>query len=200
MATTEAPPKPRARRWGLWLAIVVLALVAVKAATVATLLRSDGGTRWLLQRVPGLQVEDTRGALLDEQFSARRLQWADGQQRVRIDELAWRGARWQILPSGGGWIGLTMDELSAARVRVERLQPAPPSEERAQAPTSLRLPLQLRLNALRVGELQLDTLEPLRDLDVSLAAGDAGGAEHRVELRQLRWQQIGLQGRVSITA
>ena len=197
-APAPAGPRGRLPRWGRGLlvaATLFVALAALLAAAALWLLRSDGGTRWLLQRVPGLQVEDSRGALLDERFSARRISWTGGPLQLRLDDLAWQGARWRPLPDGGGWFSLALGELRIGRVEVRT---GPPSETRPTPPATLRQPLQLDLQSVQVGELRIDALEPLHDLHAAVVLGGDRGARHRVELRRLRWQHVEAQGKAHI--
>lgn len=169
--------------------------MALLAAAGLWVLRSDEGTRWLLRQLPGLQVEGSRGALLDRQFAAQRLTWTDGRTTLRIDSLSWQGAQARWLPDGGGWVALSADVLRAERVQLDS---APSEGTRPGAPSSLRLPLQLALPAVEIGELRVDTQAPLTGLRARLALGASRGTEHRLVLHGARWRHVSAQGEARI--
>ena len=61
--STAAPPTPR-RRWStVWLPAGVVLLVVALVASAMWAARSEAGTRWLFDRVPGLTVQGVRGSL-----------------------------------------------------------------------------------------------------------------------------------------
>src|SRR5436309_138166 len=73
-----------ALRWSLVAALLLVALLAVLGAGIAWSIRSEGGTAWLLARVPGLTVQVPRGALLDGDFAAQRVQWRGGDGTLQL--------------------------------------------------------------------------------------------------------------------
>jgi translocation and assembly module TamB len=199
-ATPAAPPAtpPVAappRRSGLrWLAAALLAFLVVLTAVIgaaAWLLRTEAGTAWLLTRLPGVQAEGIRGALLGPDFEAQRLvvQWAP-QASLSIDGLQARELRWSWRPAPGAWLGLRAATVQAERITVltgpaADTPPTPPT-----LPPTLRLPLQAEIARVQVGELQIDALTPLRGLSLKLQIG----AEHRIDELAFSWDRLRAQG------
>src|SRR3989442_1966907 len=141
-----------ALRWSLVAALLLVALLAVLGAGIAWSVRSEGGTAWLLARVPGLTVQVPRGALLDGDFAARRVEWrgADG-TRVVIDELAWQGLQVARSNVPSHWLQLSFAKLSARRVSVLP-GPGPKEKQPAREPGDLGMPFALRADALAIDE------------------------------------------------
>ncbi len=180
---------------------LVLALTAVLLGAAgggaAWLLTSENGTRWLLQRLPGMQADGVRGALLSERFDVDRLRvaWAGGKQSLTITALRGEGLAWAWRPAPGAWLGLDAARLSAQAVVLDS---GPPSAKPLALPASLALPLRLRVAALAVQELRIDQLAPLRELQGRLSLGVDG--QHRADDVQLAWDRLRLQGQLQIAA
>ena len=69
----EQPARPRRVRFWLLVCLGILFLVPVLVlAAVLLALRSEAGTAWVIEQVPGLQVENDRGSLFG-QWQADRL-------------------------------------------------------------------------------------------------------------------------------
>ncbi|WP_349573335.1 translocation/assembly module TamB domain-containing protein [Azotobacter salinestris] len=165
---------------GLRLALYGLLLgLALILAALAALLGTGAGSRWLLERVPGLQVEDFSGRLAGT-WQAERLDWRQGERRVELSdvEFAWR-------PSCLLGLSLCVDRLVAAQVSLE----LPPGEEEAPAGgppqlPELQLPLQIRLAEARVGRLLLNGSEQGQDLLLSAQWTAEGLRIDRLEARR----------------
>lgn len=138
--TAATPAKPPAAPGGplravwyllqpvLLVALLLALVVAGGAGGAAWLLRSEDGSRWLLARVPGVDVQGLQGALLSERFAAERLviRWGTGgQQSVAIDGLRAEGMHWQWHPAPGAWLGLKAASLQARKIDVQTGPPGP---------------------------------------------------------------------------
>ncbi len=204
MNTAAPDPPPRIARASparaLWqllqpvLGVVLLLALVIGAlgGGAVWLLRSEAGTQWLLPQLPGVQVTGARGALLSEAFSADlvELRWDGGQKSVRVQALRGEGLRWSWQPAPGQWVGLSVARLSAAHVTVDT---GPPRKYPPPLPASLRLPLHLAVQSMRIDELKIDGLAPLRELTGRVELGAEGGAAHRVDGVALRWDRVALQ-------
>ena len=77
-ATETAGEPPRRKRHPLrWLAVMLVVIILVPILLVGAallLLRSETGTAWIIDRIPGLTVDAGQGTLLG-QWQASRLQW-----------------------------------------------------------------------------------------------------------------------------
>jgi translocation and assembly module TamB len=186
-------------------AAIGLALAALAVALVAWwALRTGGGALWLLGQLPGLKVEGVSGRLLGDLRIGRAELVLEGRQpgdtpgRVVVDDLRWQGLA--LAPAQGrGWLRLQADTLQAARVTVQPAVDAAPRPR--QAPQSLVLPLQLRVQNVEVGELNVAGLaDPLRELRASVEIGADGGQSHALEGLALRWRDLQFGGSLHVGA
>lgn len=201
MVTDATPPVPAAaetpqampprRRWprrvawgigGLLASVLLLAAAAIAFAWWA--LHSDAGSRRLVGWLPSVTVTGARGPLVGD-FSAERVEVDLGSAGVlRLDQPRWRQLR---IARGrdGRWLQVTMDALDAARVTLRPpARPSPPSNEPSTPPASLRLPLELQVGALSIGELRLDPSPdavPIRAVRGRVHIGAEQGRVHRFD-------------------
>jgi translocation and assembly module TamB len=194
---SEAPRPPRTSRLRpalLW-ALALAAVLALPPAALWLLMRSEGGTTWLLTRVPGLQVEGVHGALLADRLAIERLRWQGTAGALDLEQLQIDAPQWRLWPAPGQWIGLRTQRIAVARLgwRSGAGGGPPPA-----LPTDLRLPLQLA-TPVSVQALEIDTLPPVRDLSFTLHLGDEDGHAHRLQDLGLRWDRLRASaGRVRI--
>jgi translocation and assembly module TamB len=201
---TTPPPPPAARgtggglRRGLWRgAVVVLAVVVGTVAALLWLLRSETGTARMLGWVPGLVVVEPRGTLF-EGFAAQRIEWTGaGGLRVRVTapRLSTLTVRW--LPDARRWAALRLDDVQADSVEIV---PPPGSGQPLVPPPHLRLPLQIDVGRVHIGELRLPQrlqVSP-RDITAAVHLGDAGGTAHRIDRLQLTWDRIAMNGSLQV--
>lgn len=152
---------------GLWL-LAVLLLVAVLAITALVgLLTSDSGSRWLLQQVPGLQVDDYRGELLGH-WQAGELRWQSGGLQAGLTAVdaeldlrcLWRGA-------------LCLHTLNVQALALQ----LPDTETNGDEPGAdvvlpdIRLPLSVEIGSVALGRLYLNNDLLVQDLQLSARAG-----------------------------
>lgn len=192
MATSPEPrppaPPPAAPRRPLRplvaLGVAVALAVGGAAAGLGWALRSAPGSAWLLAHVPGLKVSAPKGALLGGDFEAGRVDLLAAGTAVSVQGLAWRGLGLE-LQARSPWLRVTLAELRAARVDV---QLPPSSGEPAAAPSSLRLPVELDIAALRVQTLFVNALgaDPVRELAAAVHLSADAGTVHRLEGLELR--------------
>ena len=168
----------------LWVVLALLALVAVATLSAGRwVLLDEAGGRWLLARVPGVQVTGLQGSLLGDTLRADRVQvkWGAGNQ-VDIESLQAQGLRWKWLPDGGAWLDLKGGLVTARRVVVTTV----PSGQPAGIP-QLRFPARVQLAQVQVGELLADGLAPVRDAVLRDVRLDGGlGGRHSVDSLSLR--------------
>lgn len=147
---------------------------------------SESGSRWLLGRVPGLTVEDFRGRLLGD-WTAARLRWQSGASRVELERLRVVN-RLACLRTGA----LCLDELSAARLRLDLPPSTEPQPAGPLALPDIRLPLAVRIRRLELGSLVVNEVEQLHDLVLSANLDRRG-----LQLSGLDLQRDGLRLTVS---
>ncbi|WP_395505656.1 translocation/assembly module TamB domain-containing protein [Ectopseudomonas hydrolytica] len=170
-------------------AVGLLGLMLLFGASLWLLLGSQAGSRWLLQQVPGLQVEGFDGRL-GGAWQAEQLIWQQGEMRVELQQLdmAWS-------PSCLLRLTLCIDRLHLQHAALNLPPSAEPSSEPLSLP-SLNLPLRLQLGDIRLGELRLDGQTQLSDLQLIASWNERG-----VELQQLalRRDDLSLDLRGSLT-
>ena len=175
------------RRWILAVSLPVLIALAA-LAVFAWLARTHAGTDWLLARLPGLQVEGAEGALLDDEFRARRLvlTWAGGSAELR--GLHWQGLR----------LNATETELHFGTVAIDELQVhLTPGTGPTPAPDQLRSPVGIHIAALQVGRLTWAPDQPaVTGLQARLDLSRRG--PHELQLQAARWQHLSLAGQVRL--
>lgn len=173
------------RRLLKWLAAAVLGLVLLVAVVLWALLGTQGGSRWLLTQVPGLQVDNFQGRL-GGAWQADALLWQQGETRVELQQLdmAWS-------PSCLLRLTLCIDRLHLQQAALDLPPSTEPSSEPLSLP-SLNLPLRLQLGDIRLGELRLDGEGQLSDLELIASWNEQG-----VDLQRLALQRDDLRLDVS---
>lgn len=143
-----------------WTLGLLLALVLLVVLTIGVVLGTSSGSRWVLGKVPGLQLEAFSGRL-GGRWQAQRLIWDQDGTRVIVAEprMAWS-------PSCLLRRTLCIDELVAGDVDVT----IPPStDEPSTEPFDLpnvKLPLALRIERLDVGQVRVNEVTQLTSLQL----------------------------------
>lgn len=161
--------------------------VASVGLVLGLLLGTQAGSRWVLGKVPGLEVADFQGRLAGS-WQASRLTWADGGSTVEMQAplLAWSPAC--LLRAT-----LCIDQLQADRIDMAFAPSTEPTESAPLQLPTLRLPLAIELGEVKVGQLRLDGSDLLGDLH--LAAHWTNSGIRIDSLRLLRDDlQLSLQG------
>ncbi|MEK0363172.1 translocation/assembly module TamB domain-containing protein [Pseudomonas sp. CBC3] len=141
------------------LGLVTLLLLILLA--VGALLGTHTGSRWVLGKIPGVEVEQFHGRLGGE-WQAERLTWQQGANRAVVDapRMAWS-------PMCLLRMTLCIEELVVGDIN---LQFPPTAEDDAPSePFSLpdvKLPLELRIERIEIGELRLNDVQQLRSLQL----------------------------------
>lgn len=165
------------RRLLKWLAGGLFGLLLLLVAALWTLLGTQGGSRWLLAQVPGLQVDNFAGRLGGD-WQVDALIWQQDDMRVELQQLdmAWS-------PSCLLRLTLCLDRLHLQQVAVTLPESGEASDEPLSLP-NLNLPLRLQLGDIQLGELRLDGQAQLSDLELI-----ASWSEQGVELQRLALQR-----------
>lgn len=155
------------RRWlriGLWMLAGLLLLVMLALGAAWSLLASHSGSRWLLDQVPGLEVQGFQGVLLD-QWQAEHLHWQDGETRAQLTAVD------MVLDTSCLWRGaLCLQQLQVQGLDLQLPETAETEEEPAtdlQLP-EIHLPFSVEIDRLAVGEFYLN--DELLVQDFKLAA------------------------------
>lgn len=173
----------RALRYGLG---GLLALLLISLLTVAALLGSQAGSRWVLEQIPGLSVSAFEGRLAGR-WQAQSLTWEQDGTRLELQQplLDWSPS---CLLRGM----LCIDQLSSARVELQLPADAPSSEDPFSLPT-LQVPLSIRLGEVHIGAFVLDGNEQVQELQL-LATWRADGIHIERLAAQLDGLALTLQG------
>ncbi|AKC72324.2 hypothetical protein MB84_10980 [Pandoraea oxalativorans] len=177
------PPPPRRRRWGRALAGIVLALLLILVLAIGALvwaMSSERGSRWLWQTavstLGGKLAGEWRSGSVLHGFTLNDMRYVDGATRITVSRLE---SRWNL---GLSPLHFTVDKLHAGDVDLA-FAPSPPSNTPTTMPTSLRLPLGLTLNDVRVAKLTLHS--PALVLEDIRVAGRSDGTQHTVQIGHL---------------
>src|ERR1051325_8985177 len=139
----------------------MLGSVLLVVLALGMLLGTEGGSRWLLGRVPGLEVNDFQGRL-GGTWQASRLSWSDAGSRVEVQAplLNWSPAC--LLRAK-----LCIDQLHAQRIDMAFAPSEQPADTGPLQLPALRLPLDIELGEVKVGQLRLDGSDLLGDLHLA---------------------------------
>ncbi len=178
------PERPRGRhRLRFWLLLclgllVLLPLLVLAAVLLA--LRSETGTAWVIDQVPGLLVENDRGSLFG--------QW-------QADHLEWRGYGVEVViqaplvdwsPSCLFRKQLCVEMLQAQKLEVTQLPPAEKSGDSGGITLpGVDLPLALRVSGVRMGTFTFNGNKIWDRFEL-----DAGGSGAAWNIDRL-WYQLG---------
>jgi translocation and assembly module TamB len=186
--------------WGLALLAAGLVLLAVGLRQAW---HSPSSLPWLLQQVPGLQVQGLRGSLDGSELTADRIDWTlpGGAGTLQIERLAISGLEWQAWwrpeEHGGAWASMTIRALRASAVTFRSGAPAP---QKPSAPTSLRLPIALQVGDAVIDRLQVDALPSVRAIHAALKLGTAQGTAHELTLAGADLENAHVEGRLRVGA
>jgi len=141
------------------LGLVTLLLLIL--LTVGAVLGTHTGSRWVLNKVPGVEVEQFHGRLGGE-WQAERLTWQHGANRAAVDapRMAWS-------PMCLLRMTLCIEELVVGDIDLQF--PPAPEDDAPSEPFSLpdiKLPLELRVERIEIGELRLNDVQQLRNLQL----------------------------------
>lgn len=149
------------KRIAVYCALGLLGFVVLIAFSLWVVLGTQSGSRWALERVPGLQVQNFSGHL-GGQWQADSLVWQQGDSKVEVDAplFAWS-------PSCLVRMTLCIDNLQTGDIRMHF---APSDAEPSSGPITLpdlKLPVALEVGRVQVGSLHLDGTEQVRDVQLA---------------------------------
>lgn len=181
--------------------VLVLALVLAAAATLWWWSGQEGSLRTALQwatrhTAVGLQAQDVRGSLRHGGLMARLTWQNESGLHLQIDQLSLRWNLVELLPSALS----TRPAIHLLELQADRLQLTPgPSAGPQPPPDSLALPVDLRVDTLRVRELHWAGT-PTLELQEVAASYRYSADQHAIEVQQLRHAQGLYQGRAQLQA
>lgn len=180
------------RRIGTRFLLGVLLLLVLLLGAAVSLLTTQGGSRWLLEQVPGLHVEGWQGALLSE-WRAEQLHWQQDDLSVKLNTVHMQFRLSCVLRSA-----LCIDQLSVQRLELNLPDSEPDSEppQVIELP-DLKLPGSLEVQQLFIGELLLNGESLLNQAHLN-----AHWAKHAIQLAKLdvQYQEYRLQASGTVTA
>ncbi len=168
-----------------WLLLGLLSLVLLLVLAVGAVLGTTSGSRWVLSKIPGVQVEQFRGRL-GGNWQAQRLTWEQDGSRVEVEtpRMAWS-------PLCLLRMTLCVEALVAGDIDLHF--PPAPDDGAPSEPFSLpelKLPLELRVERVEIGSLRLNDAEQLQRLQLR-ADWRKGGLN--IKALQLRREDLSLE-------
>lgn len=175
-------------RWLRYGLFSLLGLLLVLAISLSLLLGTQGGSRWLLAQVPGLQVDDFDGRL-GGSWSATQLRWLQGENSVQVmaPSLDWS-------PTCLLRLTLCIEQLRSGPISLVFPDDEQPSSEPFSLP-DLSLPLALQLGQVQIDSLQLNGVEQLQGLQLAARWTAKGIQIDSISLATADLQ-VALQGQV----
>lgn len=152
----DAEPETRkSRHWWFWPLVIVLVLLLVPLLLVVAVLlalRSETGTAWVIEQVPGLRTEAAEGSMLG-QWRADGLVWQGYGVGVQVSEpeIDWS-------PSCLLELTVCLDTLKAASIAVT-VQETPDQADQPRGDIrlpSVNLPLGVNIREVRLGALTVN--------------------------------------------
>ena len=134
------------KRISIGIVLSILFLILLVLGVSVSLLTTQGGSRWILNQVPGLTVEGLQGTLLSD-WRAEQLLWQQDDLSAKLTDV-----QMQLRPSCLLRSTVCLDRLSAARIELN----LPEAEEVAEQQQGIELPeLQLPLS-IEIEQLKFD--------------------------------------------
>lgn len=158
----------RWHRWALALGLPLAVLCAVVGSTLG-LLGTEAGSRWVLARVPGLEVIGFSGRLAG-QWQAEELRWSDAsglRVSVRAPHLEWR-------PSCLRRLSVCLGQLQARQLAIHSAPSTASENAQPFRLPELRLPLSLELRQVAIDEVRLDGAPLLSELRLAARWDETG--------------------------
>ena len=148
------------KRWLRYGLFSLLGLLFALSIGLSLLLGTQGGSRWLLAQVPGLQIDDFNGRL-GGSWSAQQLRWQQGDDSVLLmtPSLNWSPACLLRLT-------LCIEQLHSGPISLIFPDDGQPSNEPFSLP-DLSLPLALQFGQVQIDSLQLNSVEQLQGLQLA---------------------------------
>lgn len=184
-----------------WLGLGLAALLGLAVLSLggggAWLWATEAGTRWALAQVPGLTVQGLQGAPGRGQLAWQQLSLATPAGQLQLNDVRLEGLQYRLRPAPGQWLGWQVAVAEVGELRWQSAPAASPATP-ASAPLSLRLPLALQVEKLRVAKAQIDSAPELRDVQARISLGDNAGARHQLQVSSLLTDRFSAQGEVEL--
>ena len=191
----------------IWLAVVLVAvpllLLSLGGGTLWLLADRPTTLPWLLAQVPGLQVQGLRGTLRSDSVEIDQLDWRSGADgpSLTLKRIVLSGWHVSLLNSAAvaaaesaniapPVVRLHVDKLSAESLVFR----SGSSSTKPTLPSTLRSPLALQIDEMRLARLQINDLPPAHALSGALALAADRGGEHRLSKFQGQLEQATLVG------
>lgn len=180
---TEQPKRKRRSRLRFWLLVLLglfVLLPVILVVAVLLVLRSETGTAWVIDQVPGLEAVNDQGSLFGN-WQADRLRW----QGYGVDVLA-ESPRVDWSPSCLFDLQLCLDTLHVKQLDVN-VQPS--EEDQKPGPAEdislpgFELPLALRVDDVRLGRFTFNGSKVWDRFEL-----DAGGSGADWQLERVSYQ------------
>nr|WP_276584024.1 translocation/assembly module TamB domain-containing protein [Pseudomonas sp. RIT-PI-AD] len=146
----------------MYVGLGLLAILVLLGASLGGLLGTSGGSRWLIQRVPGLTITDFQGRL-GGRWSATQLDWRQQGTHLQVREPRFAWSPGCLLRAT-----LCIDAFDTPAITLE-IPPSGDSPGEPLALPELNLPLSLRLGQIRIDRFRLDGQDAFSDLRMSAA-------------------------------
>jgi translocation and assembly module TamB len=180
--------------------VLALGLGAGLSLTLAAALRTESGSRLLLDRLPFVEAEGIRGAFLGD-FCVDRLaiRWNRVGDGLDMHGLCAQGFSLDGWRARAPFVQLHWGQ---AQARSVRLVHPPTSPHDSPLPSSLVSPVGLELSQVRIDRFLLPGLgeSGLQEVRGHLHLGSPGGRTHALRLEHVRWGHLKGHGSAELQA
>lgn len=174
----------------LWMLLALALAIGVSGAAVWWLLRSETGSAWLIDHLPGVQLQGLRGAILSPrwQFDRLKIDVGGGLQSITIEGGVAEGLEWTWHPEKHVWFGVRAQRVAARSVVLElgtSKSPGPPQQ--------IGSPLQAVIDQIEVDRFVIGTLAPATHVKARGTVSGSDGRVHRIDTIRFGWDQVNVE-------
>ncbi|MGP4844961.1 translocation/assembly module TamB domain-containing protein [Marinobacter sp. 1Y8] len=141
------------RRWLLWTLAALLALIVLVLTALVLMLRSDAGTRWVLEQIPGLTLTGDSGSLVGR-WQAQHLRWQGYGVIAEVDQPDFEWSPGCLFKGV-----VCIDRLLVERIDITLAPSDAPTDDQPFQLPSIDIPLGIAVGDVRLGPLSVNDSE-----------------------------------------
>lgn len=155
------------RRWLLWVLAGFLALIILILTSLVLMLRSDAGTRWVLEQIPGLTLTGDSGSLVGR-WQAQHLRWQGYGVIAEVDQPDFEWSPGCLFKGV-----VCVDRLLVERIDVTLAPSDAPADNQPFQLPSIDIPLGIAVGDVRLGPLSVNDSEIWQSFTLEVEASGA---------------------------
>ncbi|MDG5498569.1 translocation/assembly module TamB domain-containing protein [Marinobacter sp. BGYM27] len=160
------------KRWLLWTLAAVLMLIVLVLTALAVMLRSDAGTRWVLEQIPGLTLTGDSGSLVGH-WQAQHVRWQGYGVIAEVDQPDFEWSPGCLFKGV-----VCVDRLLVERIDITLAPSEAPADDQPFQLPSIDIPLGIAVGDVRLGPLSVNESEIWQSFTLEV---EASGAAWRIK-------------------